>query len=737
MEIVFYEKCDKSNIPYIIPEDDQSSDQLQPSPIPRDTLRSPYALKEHKMNYIRLPASEDINEQKNIEKLQDELLALKYPTLEASVNGTEKPKAAGPKKESAPFLENLFSDNIELIADDPFLVREHDDSAKVVQDETQGNTVLPRPRESQTQQTSTHKFAAFDMEDEQRTILTTPHETQISSESPKEQSIGDIRSDAPYVESSSSSDGVYVVVESVSDIMSEPEEFFMKRLNLSRNEMYVTGLYNPREDNAVSFEEKLHKVKQLRLKERSNKEKRIFTELKEKTPFDLSDRFKTLGAKKEISKRRSSSVLRIPDTVKISKVSESAQDYSWNEYTKDQENIELDSALINGLETGILRRLAAYIESDRVEVKDDSDVKAKTGKNKSKNNPADADVYARRSELVHEALRSSKTQLFSKNFNINATKKTLSRKSSTLKLPAIQNNNRELPDRKKGRDKSPTLLPLLTNSNHQRPNSHRSPGREKDQAWNIRMKNNNTDRASSDENEHKQKTRKDNENNSRVSENTLKISPSKTADVSQAVKFHDINHKRIRRKSVRLHLNKNQNRSADTPSTLEDNSTKRSVDDDTKKKSFGDETKRQSGDVSASSDTTRMDTDEEENVDKKSSCSSYSMMLKLRSFECRCLECADLEDSVEHDDEDYRKVDYPPILGRLRQDFSFLRCKNYIPKGALTFPNRLSRTSQISHNEVCDIILMMMNTVMIRKEILTSSLGYSYITITFTKFDAL
>lgn len=712
VEIVFYEKSDVSNIPFVIQENGNSDTNLQ-EPLQRDVARCPYALQRHVIDNVRLPAFEDMDIKSTIQTLESELLELK--------------KAESPPKDLASQgrLPEKVTEKVEWIAEDPYLVplNLHEATRRPSEANRQpsGNSLLSmtktRPQKrgrvvsetlntvaSQAEVELLNEIASFVSKHFSVHELEKGENVEAAAEGEEEEEDNDIRTDE-------SSVGSYVVISTPTEFMKENEEVkTLRKLNLTRNELYASGLYSPRQENACRLEKKLQPKKQIRFTRRKAKENEVFKKLRESLPFDIAERFQCLSASK-ININKKPRVSQSSKKGKTPKQSLRASLSLWEAYSQDQEDMEMDSALINEAERAILNRMLA----PKVEL--EPEIRGRGVKNRSKNNPS-ITGYSLISPKKEKRIRGN--QQVTENVNTNASAKTNIQCESNTKceLPFIdnkENKKKAMRMTEHNRKDSVTLPPLVRN---------------KIQEKHVRLR----------KGEH------------RLIGNTAILDGPRTGglekliDGSNAINTkhgnkHSSQFKKICKdtslgENIARGANKNRKmvsslqRKRNSNCNRNQNSLSSSEQEDGKEEDISalDEKAKAESYESVSTPESSIGEAEEEVI----SVDSYTKKLQQRGCDCDCEECRCLTETLSHENVETHD-NYPLFLGQLRRDFKFLRWAKYEPKGMPLRADSYFKRSEISHQYVCENLLKLMDTILIRKETLTSSLGNKYITFSFSK----
>ncbi|CAL1530074.1 unnamed protein product, partial [Lymnaea stagnalis] len=334
VELIYYDKAVSSNIPYIIEEvaDPMATPNL--IPVPLDLKPEPYVHLKHPVNAVRFHPEENLNLRDNFAR--NERLS--------SVDGSDiiSNKTAKPALASQPAA---FTETTDWIAENPFF-------GVPIPDETAVKLPVPTPTEVK----HVKAIDSFVAEPYYSPPIISP--MIISSTSPKDIFSTDDISFNPSGDS-------YSLLNSADLNTVETQEPVLKSLNLSRNELYVTGLYDMRPENRVSTEEKLRKRKQLRHKKQIDKEVAVFESLQEKSKHDLTRSFKSLTTLKKKLISGPQKRMLVSKTMVSPKQNLDAA--NWRRYQKEHEECEMESALKNVLQEGILARLKTLAARPKIE----------------------------------------------------------------------------------------------------------------------------------------------------------------------------------------------------------------------------------------------------------------------------------------------------------------------------------------------------------------------------------
>ncbi|GFS07543.1 hypothetical protein ElyMa_002992100 [Elysia marginata] len=333
IELIFYDKNLRSNIPYIVPDltsFDYADDLPVPKYLPRNLVREPYLHREYRIDRIRYPAHENFDMKKYIAQLEQEVAELKQKKIqmeeeakaqalmEKSKGSTkDKPKEREEQKEpdqSRGSLRNI--PGLEFIADDPFLEPEvHTPvSKKTVEKKHPEQTeapAAPGPRR-------VSRLPSVKAEDVK--LLSSTATAQGSDKSSAATSSGSHKGDKASAESGGSAQSLMNVSGSGSAglgslvSVSEPEvhsnladaNYVTQRLCLTNQELYVSSLYAGREENRLTTEEKLEERRRRRAEERAKITEKNLQAAVGRAKGDLYRSFKHLARKKEAERRRSS-----------------------------------------------------------------------------------------------------------------------------------------------------------------------------------------------------------------------------------------------------------------------------------------------------------------------------------------------------------------------------------------------------------------------------------------------
>ena len=341
IEIVFYDKCARSNIPYIEEELDgleYDEDLPDPKTLPKQLSREPYSHKEYRLDKVRCPSDENINPQDYIAHLEQEILKLTEQNV-VTQEEAEKPKAPakgkgkeGPSREENEQKEGLTQEeqaqlkaiamkipDIEYIAEDPYLeptggTESASDVVKKSQEKQQTSRAATGPKD-ESRKSSNAIRQSMNMGSREfskppsiaNLIPDSEIPTIAPSRSLSEKSVQSSSHSLMNVSGTNSSTiGSLVSVWEPQDSQgSEKSTPVWQRLNLRNNELYVSSLYTAREENKQATETKLEDRKRLRTKECAETAQRSFQAAVERAKGDLYSSFKHLAKKKEAVRRLS------------------------------------------------------------------------------------------------------------------------------------------------------------------------------------------------------------------------------------------------------------------------------------------------------------------------------------------------------------------------------------------------------------------------------------------------
>ncbi|XP_059164981.1 uncharacterized protein LOC131947713 [Physella acuta] len=369
VRIVFYDKADSSNIPLQILEETEPYATPRVTPVRREISQIPYAHTQHCVNHVRLVDGEGQSNKQELTKqeLQRSIMRRLNVPAEVPKPVNEKPPAkekdnprfSDPSKKAAPV--EVYTETVDLIAESPTLV---------------STDTKSKPAKSEDKVVK----STIDQELPGHLALFTSDPTTLLPSTTIMPGIEEAENELNIPSTSTDSFSVVVTADFQSSEANLP---VYKTLNLTRNELYVTGLYEPRDENRISTKEKL----QCRKKRRSKMYDDILDNLKSKSGIDLSCSFKSLAVKKEMIRRKSMAP-RVPSRVQKTESLPrgSARESTWDPYLRDRHNCEMEIALKNPLEEGIQERLRLLVLMPKVEEPKQEVKGAKPGKpNRSQN----------------------------------------------------------------------------------------------------------------------------------------------------------------------------------------------------------------------------------------------------------------------------------------------------------------------------------------------------------------
>ncbi|BFY98845.1 hypothetical protein BsWGS_01885 [Bradybaena similaris] len=711
VDIVFYEKSDVSNIPFVI-EENGDSGANSPAPMERDVARCAYALQRHVTDYVRLPAFENVDINSTIQTLEAELHLLK--------------EAESPPKDLSALgrLPDKITEKVEWVAEDPYLVpldlskatRQPSEASR----QPSGNSLLTatttRPQKRGRITSGTFSRVASEAEVKRLNEKASFVSKQLSAHGLERREDEDAAAEEEEekedtgIQSDKSSVGSYLIISTLTEFTSENEQVkTLRKLNLTRNELYASGLYSPRQENACRLEKKLQPAKQIRFTRRKAKETEVYEKLRKSLSFDIADRFQCLAASKINANRKPVS----QSSKKEKKLKQPLQASLslWEAYSQDQEEMEMDSALINEAERGILNRML----TSKVEL--EPEIKGRAVKNRNKNNPS----------ISGDSLTSPKKEKrirgnpqVSENVNTSATAKiNIKCKSNTkCNLPLIDNKENKKkamhPTEHNSKD-SVSLPPLVQNKVQEK----HVKSRKGEQRFIDNTAILDGPLTGGNENQIEGSNVINTKHRNKLSTRYKKIcrDTSLGKDIARCA-----NKNRKLESSLQSKRNSNCNRNQNSLS-------------------FSGQEYAEEADISALEGKAKAESHESVSTPESSICEAEEEMISVDSYneklqqcgcDCDCGECRCLTEALSHENVDALDT-YPLLLGQLRRDFKFLSWAKYEPKAMPARADSYFKRPEIGQENVCDNLLKLMDTILVRKETLTSSFGYKYTTLCFSK----
>ena len=328
---MFYEKCSRSNIPFIaqdLGDYDYATDLPVPKALPRDIMRAPLSYREYRSDKVRYPAHENIQTKDHIARLELELRELKQKQAQMEeeaqaqakipMKEKTKDKEAETKGQSQGEMEEIKTmmakiPDVEFIANNPFFEEERpkEITRKVSKKEVDKKT--SRMREAvQDSNSSEADLKQLMPGDRRKSEASSPTRRSGESSALSSQS----RTKVAPEENSSSSHSLMNVSGSDSGSLGslvslwEPEEHadetkshLMQRLYLTNQELYISSLYEGREENRRTTEKKLEERRRAWDKKRALTAQQTLQAAVRRARIDLYSSFKHLARKKEVERR--------------------------------------------------------------------------------------------------------------------------------------------------------------------------------------------------------------------------------------------------------------------------------------------------------------------------------------------------------------------------------------------------------------------------------------------------
>lgn len=334
IELVFFEKQVKSNIPFIKPDlenYDYTDDLPAPRHLPKDLTREPYSYKKYRSDKVRYPPYENFNLKTYIANLEEEIIEIKEKQIQRAeeakvaalaeqsknppkdkLKGKEEPdtKQTKPSQEEQAQVQAQLSKipSIEYIADDPYLEAEIPvatpnalSKAKSGKRSTVGSFVslVGNRRSSQLGGWDQRRLTSLGLEssgvDLANTVSTRGKGTSVES---SRHTIMDV--------SRTASSSLSSLVSSEGGDDDIDNSHLMQRLSLTNQELFISSLYEGREKNRRSAAEKLEQQRRKRAKELAVKANQALQTAVERAKGDLYTNFKHLARKRETERRRNS-----------------------------------------------------------------------------------------------------------------------------------------------------------------------------------------------------------------------------------------------------------------------------------------------------------------------------------------------------------------------------------------------------------------------------------------------
>ncbi|KAK7009402.1 hypothetical protein BgiMline_000926 [Biomphalaria glabrata] len=724
VELIYYEKAEMSNLPLEIVEQRDPLASPKTQVLPREVVHLPYVYTKHKVNkYQQLCPEENIQPKDVIAKLEEELnvakekralaiasaLANEKLMLSKDSKKTALAKSVEPTKDLKSNQDSsgppgTYNETIDYIADDPNLVRtEFKKPKSKLKLDTKSTSVLePMSTQPSKPLTPIASFSAMEgasLEELQR------DDSEHSLES---------------------------YSASIEGIQQEDSESNWEMLNLTRRELYVSGLYEGRESNFVSCEEKLKARGRIRKKIQMEKEKEIFEDMLAKAKTDLTKNFKSLSLKREFQKSMQPKSLKFrPDVHR----------QEWSDFLREHEDCEMQMAKKSDFEEQVLKRLQTQVVRPKCEdIKSDSKVnKSKVDKGKGFKKTEDESEKVKRDENVNH---------LDVQFNCSEERHPWNYRPKVNEESTVWNIN----DWK-------NILPLLTswrvhldygvpfyglhNTAFQARRLHnvylsksekvKSDTDSKKGLWNqgtVRFK---------------KRTKTFSHSRRRRFKSLNRKSTAVTCPRIVNGQLNETEQKPTRHKEFstlgRNQNNNMQNEEEITPGSITvSQSSLGELTQSVLEEKRSSASRRDPGDIG--SEALHSETASEARLKGWSAQElpplrlTISSQLKLYNFDCSCPECtsqAAFLDAFKIDPHFEPVNGYPLTLGQLRKDFKFLAYKDCKPSLNLGEEMKCDAFRRLGTKDVADRLLSMINKFVIRKEILSTSLGQTFVTVTFTR----
>ncbi|KAH9524738.1 hypothetical protein Btru_027655 [Bulinus truncatus] len=764
VQLIYFDKGDMSNLPVKIVGHGDPLESPITVVVPKQILNLPYAFMKHKVGSLQLCPEENVKPKEVIARLEEELVLAKERRAAAAVASAmagDKSYAKDAKKAGAKPAEVMresknnqdpgtmglsvvSTDAVEYIADDPNLVvsemKKSKSKPRLDTKTTSGTGVVTEV----TDIVSRSAFIASSMP--------TPTAAESAEGSPTEMST------AHTVESISA-------VRSADATQSEETESLYETLNLTRNELYVAGLYESRRDNSIPCYEKLKVRSNTRAQLQIEKERQIFNELRARAKLELTKPFKHLACKRRTRRRNKEDNFKAIET-------------EWDIFLKDHEDCEMNVFKKSIFEEGVLNRLQNYIAKAKT---DEMKVETKVTKGRgdrskagSKKVDEDPDKTKKDENVNHldfqfncSGVLSPRRLPFDTSAGNSKTRLSLDNwKNGILPLLAFWRQNLD-----KG-------VELFAYEDDLRPLHFR----------NVYFTDNEKGTSSSlpRVNQVTRKTANARSENSdilknlpfRSSDNLIHDGagmqwekPDLNAPGRVCLKNSSAIHPKLMTKHRRNKNNKNKNNNMqnedDKPVQIEGSVVSQASVNSQIFSITSDQSKSASN-VQENVTATDTDTYEERrpppppgstpileedegqgseftnDLERRNVRAqqlqplkpSVSEQIRLHSFSCSCPECSSQESLLNdlRPDQNFEPVNgYPLVLGRLRRDFRCLAYRDFQPSKDLQERMKFSVFNRMGINDVSAQLLDMINDIVIRKEILSTSLGQTFVTVTFTR----
>ncbi|GFO14548.1 hypothetical protein PoB_004105300 [Plakobranchus ocellatus] len=434
LEIVYYDKSDKSSLPYIVPvfENQDLLEELPlPKLLPRHLNREPTSQMTYRVDKIRLPSYENFSMNEYISKLgleKDELQEQKKQAEEEAKGRAMMEKDKVPTKDVKKDIRssdqaeqayfNLRIPEVEYIADDPHLDLEKSEETSVLTSKKATAKMLGKDKKS----SATRVVGSADDLSRKSSELLYDQGSYPVSEKPSKEPIPSRSVETPSLMNVSGSEsGSFKSLDSLLEpTESRKDMHLLQPISLTRQELYVSGLYTAREVNRRNAVEKLEELRKTRAKSRALVAKQIMNAAMQRAKGDLTSSFKHLAKRKEAQRILSTrpegarftqiksqqktkdksqtlsqicrmagvgskqptcelknSRKQVPGFTQSATTGEATfkseqrlkrrtDQEQWEVYRKDQEQYEMEAALKNDLESGLLERMAERVRQEKL-----------------------------------------------------------------------------------------------------------------------------------------------------------------------------------------------------------------------------------------------------------------------------------------------------------------------------------------------------------------------------------
>ncbi|RUS88810.1 hypothetical protein EGW08_003440, partial [Elysia chlorotica] len=852
IQLVFYEKCSKSNIPYIVPDlkdYDYATDLPVPKELPRRMVREPISYKEYPYDKVRYPAHENAHLKDYIATLEQEVLELKNKQANGEDDAKSQNKAPLKEKGKEAETKNVSQEDqeelralmmkaydVEYISEVPYI---EDVKPEVMSKKSSMTSKMPESvrKARQSQGSSISALGSAALGSMKQSLIGS--RVEVASAGSSKQSLMNVSGSESSFNSSSIS-----LLDS-EELEDEAKKQLMQRLVLTNQELYISSLYECREENKRVAGEKLEERRRARAKERTRTAKQTLKGAVGRATVDLYSSFKHLARKKEDQRRRAllpkikhvsggdaSEARKLPagthaynsgkstndstwkakeekllvkplqkqaskdlqsqkplpdikDTRTDVKPSENSRKgvklpgqikghtgTSWDVYRKAEDHCEMESALKNDLERGVLERMPTtnfypnyQYQKPGEPGSNKAKVDSKKGKDKSQNKGQDDNLP--QSFASYDLFLSAYGGLFK--IKESAVKDNIIRGSFCVDINGLPGGHRRRPTvRRIGFPDPEHLIKYLFRVrsivHDSCPGVLWRPQRSDYDVYKTGEKNFNvqnferTPRIENCGQEHEDKVI-NNSNASLGPPNNRTYGHFKTAHRRESSREHadDLN-KSANRESIAVtdvtSMSKNTGQRASThvarasyaqsrpnvDGTSQDQvNVDRRISRDAKHVSELIEEGSERQGAHESHSESQGESEHREDLTETSS-EMFEQETSAHSYRCHCDECDGQHSMLAHlrpkNNLLTEVYGCPPVLGRLRRDYDFLQPREKSTTVRRDTTGRVAlpeREPVLGIHQVGEILLELMDDVMIRREILCSSRGLTYTTITFTK----